>query len=319
MSQRFRSIFAKDLQGFLRFKRSLGFRYESAEPSLRKFDRFVARNFSGRKRVDLKLAIDGWLASFERCSPVYVSSQFRLLRKFCLFLQRQNPHGFVPDRDWAPQVNKSNHVPYILSPAEILVLLDRIKKMQLRFRSQTYRALVLILYCTGLRIGEAVRLRIRDVDLQVNVFRVENSKAKSRWVPFDETLAGELFNYLQDRLRITPASADSHFLIQPNGGICSRVAISNRITYLLREAGLKPPRGRVGPRPYDTRHSFAVIRLTHWYREGVDLQERLSWLSAYLGHDDLLGTQDYLHLTPELRRIVSARHENYIHRCWEGQ
>jgi site-specific recombinase XerD len=319
MNHRFRSIFAKDIRAFLRFKRSLGTRYESAEHALRSFDRFVARNFSGRKRVDLEVAIDGWLTTFKGCRPVSVTNAFIVLRKFCLFLRRRDPHGFVPNRDWAPQANKSDHVPHILSSAEILVLLERIEKMQNRFRSQTYRTLLLILYCTGLRIGEAVRLRIRDVDLQENVFRVEASKAKSRWVPFEETLASELCLYLQERRWIPPASANSRFLIQPNGAVCSRVIVSNRIRHLLREAGLKPPSGRVGPRPYDTRHSFAVNRLTQWYREGVDLQERLSWLAAYLGHDDLLGTQDYLQLTPELRGIVSARHEDYVHRCWEGQ
>jgi integrase len=95
--------------------------------------------------------------------------------------------------------------------------------------------------------------------------------------------------------------------------------VSSRITVLLRQAGMKPCRGRIGPRPYDTRHSFAVNRLTEWYREGVDVQERLAWLSAYLGHDDLLGTQDYLQLTPELRNIVSTRHEEYVRHCWNAE
>src|SRR5262249_7234706 len=138
------------------------------------------------------------------------------------------------------------------------------------------------------------------------VLRVEVSKAKSRWVPFEETLAKELSDYLRGRCLIRPASEDSRFLVQPNGSPLGRTIASSRITVLLRQAGMKPGRGRVGPRPYDTRHSFAVNRLTNWYREGVDVQERLAWLSAYLGHDDLLGTQDYLQLTPELRRIVST-------------
>lgn len=319
MTRRFRSVFAKDIRAFLRFKRSLGIRYEAAEHSLRNFDRFVARTFSRRKRVSLEEAISGWLTSFKECSPVTVTNAFRILRKFCLFLQRRDPKGFVPDRDWAPRVNKSNHVPYILSPAEILSVIKRVDMMQNRFRSQSYRMLILILYCTGLRLGEAVRLRIRDVDLQENVFRVEASKAKSRWVPFEETLARALSDYLQERQWIAPDTPGSRFLIQPDGTPYSRVVVSHRITCLLREAGLKPLKGRVGPRPYDTRHSFAVNRLTQWYHEGVDLQERLSWLSAYLGHDDLLGTQDYLQLTPELRRIVSTCHESYIHRCWEGE
>jgi integrase len=234
-------------------------------------------------------------------------------------LRRRDPNSFVPDRDLAPRVYESHHLPHIFSPAEIRILLDQIGKMQHPFRSRTYRALLLILYCTGLRTGEAVRLRIRDVDLREKVLRVEASKAKSRWVPFEDTLASELSDYLQQRSRINPASEDSRFLVQPNGSPYGRPIVSNAIIVLLRRAGLKPHTGRVGPRPYDTRHSFAVNRLTEWYRDGVDVQERLAWLSAYLGHDDLLGTQDYLQLTPELRRIVSTRHEDYIHRCWDRE
>jgi integrase len=318
MKNRFRSRFAKELHDFLEFKRSLGIQYDRAGWMLRRFDRFVAQTFKARGPIDLKVAIEGWLATFH-CRPVTITNNFLVLRKFCLFLRRQDPNGFVPDRELGPRVYQSHHLPYIFSPAEIRLLLDEIGKMRHPFRSRTYRALLLILYCTGLRTGEAVRLRVRDVDLRENVLRVEVSKAKARWVPFEKTLARELSNYLRERRLIKPASEDSRFLVQPEGSSCGRPMVSNQITILLRKTGIKPRRGRVGPRPYDTRHSFAVNRLTEWYRQGVDVQERLAWLSAYLGHDDLLGTQDYLRLTPELRRIVSMRHEDYIHRSWDSE
>ena len=318
MRKAFRSRLANELRDFLEFKRSLGIQYDSAEWVLLKFDRFVAQTFEGRGPVDLKIAIEGWLATFD-CRPVTITNNFLVLRKFCLFLRRRDPNVFVPDRDMAPRVYESHHLPHIFSPAEIRILLDEIGKMQHPFRSRTYRALLLILYCTGLRTGEAVRLRIRDVDLPEKVLRVEASKAKSRWVPFEETLAGELSGYLRERRLINPSSEDSRFLVQPNGSPCGRPIVSNQITVLLRKTGIKPRTGRVGPRPYDTRHSFAVNRLTQWYREAVDVHERLAWLSAYLGHDDLLGTQDYLQLTPELRRIVSTRHEDYIRGCWDSE
>ena len=65
--------------------------------------------------------------------------------------------------------------------------------------------------------------------------------------------------------------------------------------------------GRTGPRPYDLRHTFAVHRLTRWYRQGVDLHGRLPWLSAYLGHVNLLGTETYLNATPELLALAGDR------------
>ena len=76
---------------------------------------------------------------------------------------------------------------------------------------------------------------------------------------------------------------------------------------LFQKAGLKPDQGRVGPRPYDLRHAFAIHRLTRWSRQGVDLQARLPWLSAYMGHDDILGTETYLTATPELLGLAAHR------------
>jgi integrase/recombinase XerD len=79
---------------------------------------------------------------------------------------------------------------------------------------------------------------------------------------------------------------------------------------LLRSEGLKPKTGgRVGPRPYDMRHTYAVHRLTEWNRAGLDVHARLPWLSAYMGHNNVLGTEDYLHATPELLRLASRRFE----------
>ena len=81
---------------------------------------------------------------------------------------------------------------------------------------------------------------------------------------------------------------------------------------LFAKAGLKPEKGRAGPRPYDLRHAFAVQRLTKWYREGVDLQARLPWLSAYMGHVDIIGTETYLTATPELLQLAAHRmHRRY--------
>lgn len=293
MTNGFRSHLAKELLGFLEFQRSLGIQYRNGEWILRHFDRFLVDRSKGQRRLDLKVAVDGWLTTFD-CKPVTITRKFLVIRNFCLFLRRRDPNSFVPDRDLAPRAYHSHHLPHIFSPAEIRILLHEIGKMKKNdsFRARTYRALLLILYCTGLRTGEAVRLRLRDVDLREKILRVENSKAKTRWVPFERTLAEELSDYLEHRRLIDEASEDCRFLVQRNGSPYGVRAVSQRLTFLLRKTGMKPRAGRVGPRPYDTRHSFAVNRLTQWYREGIDVQERLAWLSAYLGHDDLLGTQD---------------------------
>src|ERR1035438_3721008 len=94
----FRSRLANELYDFLKFKRSLGIQYNSAEWMLWRFDRFVSETFKARKPIDLKVAIEGWLATF-RCRPVTITNNFLVVRKFCLFLRRRDPNSFVPDRD----------------------------------------------------------------------------------------------------------------------------------------------------------------------------------------------------------------------------
>jgi integrase len=172
--------------------------------------------------------------------------------------------------------------------------------------------LILLLYCTGLRLGEALRLRLCDVDVATGTFFVVASKGRSRWVPCHRTLCRELGGYLATRRAFAPAGPEAFLFVgldrtsRPTDRLATKIA-SDGLRALLRAAGLKPAAGRVGPRPYDFRHAFAVHRLTRWYRAGVDLQARLPWLSAYMGHDDLLGTETYLTATPELLALAAGR------------
>jgi len=165
----------------------------------------------------------------------------------------------------------------------------------------------------ALRFGEAVRLQQGDLDLKNNLIFVRQSKGRSRQVPFQADLAQQFSLYLAERtallrcLRPRSAEDPSALFIGRNGRPISLKGASNVVRRLLRRLGIKPATGRVGPRPYDLRHAFAVHRLTAWYHEGVDIHARLPWLSAYMGHVDVLGTETYLHATPELLQLASDR------------
>lgn len=66
------------------------------------------------------------------------------------------------------------------------------------------------------------------------------------------------------------------------------------------------------PRLHDLRHTFAVHRLTEWYRQGADTSHLILALSTYLGHVDLHSTQHYLTMTPELLEQANRRFEQYV-------
>jgi integrase len=315
MTRRFESYLSQDLEGFLDQKRALGHAYRRAEFTLRRFDRFVAQKAKHPRDRDVGRLLHLWLAGFRPCKRVTVAHELSVVRQFCRFRRRRDPGGFVPGPDFVPRAKGPRYLPYILSLNEIRLLLRMTRSLRgPRFRALTFWHLLLMLYCTGLRFGEAVRLRIQDCDLRARTLFIAPSKRRSRWVPFDKSLARELHRYLDVRQRIQPSSAQSQLFVQPNGRpYCTAVA-SGVIRRLLRSAGLKPAAGRVGPRPYDTRHAFAVQRLTRWYRQGVDLHERLPWLSVYMGHGSILGTEVYLHVTPELLELAGRRFAAHVGR-----
>ena len=87
---------------------------------------------------------------------------------------------------------------------------------------------------------------------------------------------------------------------------------SNAISPRLREFGVKPPGERGGARPYEFRHAFAVHRLTAWAIDGVDIHAKLPSLSAYLRHQNIIGTEVYLKATPQLLDLASSRFEKHL-------
>ena len=146
-----------------------------------------------------------------------------------------------------------------------------------------------------------MRLCIDDVDLRRRVLTVQCSKGRSRILPIRDDLVVELRQYTYgSAMRCWPPTASIHCrrFVRRHGAALTLASASNVLRRLLRDLGLKPPRGRTGARPYEFRHAFAVHRLTTWAAEGVDIHARLPWLSAYLGHVNVLGTEAYLRPRP---------------------
>jgi integrase len=248
-----------------------------------------------------------WLGRRPGRKPVTVACELAVVRQFYAYVQQRGACR-LPEPAWPKLPATSDYVPYILSTHDIKQLLYLTTKLRgHRFRRITYRTLILILYCTGLRFGEALRLRLQDLDLVAGTLFILPSKGRSRWVPYHGSLGRELRRYLVARRAYAPAGPDDRFFVGINGHRLPTTTASDTVRILLRTAGLKPAAGRTGPRPYDLRHTFAVHRLTRWYRAGVDLHARLPWLSAYMGHDDLLGTETYLTATPELLALAGGR------------
>jgi integrase/recombinase XerD len=302
----FKSRWAAELTAFARFKNALGQPYARPLLALLSFDRFAA-SLAWRHSTDMAAILTGWLTKYTHRKPVTIATYVGIIRAFCQFRRRYDPDAFIPDRSWAPQSATSNFLPHVFSDREIRLIIAETSRIHGSSRTRRcYRLLVTVLYCTGLRIGEALRIRRKDLNLRKACFRVGPSKGRIRWVPFHRDLASKVRCWLTE-----DCSAFTHpdaFVFADKDGRPWQIKnVSHNLRMLLRRCGLKPAAGRVGPRLHDLRHTMAVHRLRRWYRERRDLHRMLPWLSAYLGHRNLLGTERYLHATPELLAIAGRR------------
>jgi site-specific recombinase XerD len=205
--------------------------------------------------------------------------------------------------------------PYIYSTEELERLLletDTLENPQSPLRAATFRALILTLYGTGLRIGEALSLTIADVNLLGRLITVRESKFyKTRLVPIGPKLTNHLQSYLIKRRQLPcPSGEDSAFFATRTGKALFYERVRGIFHRLRNQAGIRGRDG-ISPRIHDLRHTFAVHRLELWYSQGADVQRMLPFLSTYLGHSDVSHTQRYLQMTPNILSEACKRFENY--------
>jgi site-specific recombinase XerD len=173
-----------------------------------------------------------------------------------------------------------------------------------------YRLAVVLLYTTGLRRGELIRLTLTDYDSRTRTLHVRESKFhKSRYVPLSYDANQEIQQYLAARrtLRL-PMKADAPLLCSGNTQErpYSGEGLWHGMHVLMKTAGVRKADGKV-PRVHDYRHGFAICVLLRFYRTGVDLQAKLPLLATYMGHISIASTEYYLSFLPELATAASDR------------
>jgi integrase len=306
---------ARDAQEFLRFKRAMGIPYWRAEFVLAAFVSFVRRHWGDHVEVMLDDVITRWCTRVAGRKAVTLANEFGVVRQLCRYRRRRDPSSYVPEHTLAP-VKESVFLPYIFNHDEVRRILAAASSHDGRFIwASMLHTLILVLYCTGLRLGEAVRLRTSDVELEHGCLMIQRSKGRARIVTIRADLVAELRGYAAERKRLVRRhrQADPEaFFLRLDASPLTVASASNAIRRLLRQLGVKPPGGRVGARPYEFRHAFAVHRLMAWANDGVDIHAKLPSLSAYLGHQNIIGTEVYLKATPQLLELASSRFEQHL-------
>jgi site-specific recombinase XerD len=297
---------------YVTLKRSLGMRFATQPRVLRRFARVIGD-------VDICEVTPDAVRAFLDGNKALTNTWFlnyRLLRGLFTFAISR---GFVrcsPLPDLTPSPLPAFR-PHIYSTSEISALLSAtsvLKSCRNPLQPFTFRVLLLTLYSTGMRVGEALRLSLRDADLHDRVFTVRDTKFfKSRLVPLGPRVTSELVAFQKRRCTLpTPHLDDSAFFASSTGEAIPYQHVITLFQRVRSAAGLRRDDGSsYPPRLHDLRHTAAVHRVIAWYRDGADVQRLLPQLATYLGHKDLRGTQHYLSMTPELLEQAGLRFEDY--------
>lgn len=292
-------IYAPYICDFINMKRSLGFKYEKQESILLRFDRFTIKNGETKIGISKELA-DKWC---ERSNNE--SDGNRYFRCVCInqFSSHLRNLGF---RSYIPRLPpcKSTFIPYIYSEKEITAIFKAADALLLSKRNMNtiifiVPTLLRVLYGTGLRIGEALSLQNKDVNLSENYIIVIDSKNKNqRIIPISESLSSVCKEYLNHRKRLPVIqTSGTPFFTSLNGSATNPHIFIWYFRIVLRNAEIPYAGNYRGPRIHDIRHTFACHTLAKMAESGVDLYTSLPVLSTYLGHQSLNATNGYIRMT----------------------
>jgi integrase len=168
-------------------------------------------------------------------------------------------------------------------------------------RARTYACLLGLLAVTGLRIGEALRLKRGDVDLENHLLTIYGTKFnKSRLVPLHPSTGSALSAYAGQRDGYFGRAKPDHFFVSARGTPLTGSVVRRTFRLLCREVGLQGSDGCDQPRLHHFRHRFATETLLRWYRSREDIERHLPALSTFLGHTSIADTYWYLSARPEL-------------------
>ncbi len=242
------------------------------------------------------LAVRGFVASLSRrgLSKASVARKLSAVRSFMKFAVREGRIEASPAAA-VPTPKQPRLLPHDLSVDEMFALLDHIDGTDPA--SLRDRAILELLYATGLRVGELVSLRLDDLDVGSQMVRVKGKGGKERMVPFGAKAHETLSRWLRAsaELRRKRQDADAVFLNLRGGPLTDR-SVRRILERRLREAAVQ---ARVSP--HALRHSFA----THLLGAGADLRS----IQELLGHASLSTTQRYTHVsTAAMMKVYDRAH-----------
>ena len=288
-------------EGYVRYKRSLGYSIPLSYQYVLRDVSELLLEWGPTPEVLCRAAAERLSARRAGESVATQCKRIAIVRQLGKYLRTLGheayvlPEGLVRD--------SSTFVPRIVSVAEMSSILSASDSMGAAWRGLMLR----ILWCCGLRLGEACRLELGDVDLTLGTLLVRHAKGdRTRLLPMSESLHDHVSDAVERRVA-DGADGSSPLMPGPSGRPRSVGNTHSSLAKVYARAGVLTADGRP-IRTHDLRHSFAVHSLERMVAMGDDPYVALPKLAEYMGHADIKSTERYLRLTEDsMASVVEAQ------------
>ena len=293
-----RSMLSK-VRAYLAHRRALGFQLKCEGVRLLDFARYAdARGHRGP--LTNRLAVR-WACLPQSADRLWWARRLEIVRTFAKHLLLTEPQTQIPPRHWLGPAHRRRS-PHLYTDAQIQQLLRRAGRLNGQLQPHTWQTLIGLLACTGLRISEAMRLQLSDVDWNQALLIIRHSKfGKTRLVPLHRSALSPLRAYARRRQELFPHA--QYFFVSETGSRLAHSTVGQAFTRL--RAGI--PFSRRPPRLHDLRHTMASRVLQRWQSSRKGAAHRVLVLSRYLGHSNVEDTYWYLTALPQLLADAAQR------------
>lgn len=295
------SVFAAHMADFIRYKRAQGLKYDAVPRSLRSFSRFLSVEEADDAGIGREL-IEKW-CSF-RPDENRRTQRRRIVEttQFLKYLSERGVNVHLPHPTRKSRAREA-FVPYIFSNEELrrfFVECDRLSARTPSVMPAMLPVLFRLLLGCGLRISEALGLRLGDTDLDNGILVIRKAKFnKDRIIPVSDSLLPVLRGYSATSHKI-PKGEKAPFFAHRDGRVISQNNVYRWFRKLAWAAGISHGGRGKGPRVHDFRHTFSVYSLKAMTDRGMDIYCALPLLSTYLGHASVSATGQYVRLTHDM-------------------
>jgi len=287
-------MLSDDLTRHVDLHRGLGFRFRTQHGLLRSFVRFAEEH--GDIFIHADRALD-WAS--QAPSPPQRRNRLVTVRRFALALHAEEPRHEVAPADALGRATFRRRIPHIYAPDEITGLMEAAAALPPGKLDQPliYTTLFGLLAATGMRISEALALRLDDIIADGLIIR-QTKFHKSRLLPLHDTTRSALDRYVLARRQM--ASSTETLFVSAKGEVLSDNTVRGVFQRLTRALGLRGKTDRRAPRIHDLRHTFAVRSLEQCGQDPNAVARHIAALTTYLGHAHVTDTYWYLQATPTL-------------------